>query len=182
MIKNEMNVDELICSFRNDFGNLEKQGMKIIGVFGTPQLDCNDTFSIGIGEQKEVGEVSPWSYHISVSHPFVFDNRKLPNFYKGFRVQNVMTAKDNYTGENKANELPGEFKIDRNNEFIPHDEYWAPEKFIAFVERCEDEIRKKLDDPSMTKKEMLDALAWGDFEKHKMQCKKWRIKRLTNNF
>ena len=44
---------------------------------------------------------------------------------------------------------------------------WAPVKFEKYVDRCSEEIRKQFGNPNMTKKEMLDALAFGNFEEHK---------------
>jgi hypothetical protein len=76
--------------------------------------------------------------------------------------------------------MPEEFVDDEEEDFIPLEIHWAPEKFIAFVDSCSNEIREILENPNMTKEEMLDALAFGDFEKHKMQCEMWRIKRLIS--
>jgi hypothetical protein len=35
------------------------------------------------------------------------------------------------------------------------------------VDRCSDEIRKQFNNPDMSRSEMLDALAFGNFEEHK---------------
>jgi hypothetical protein len=58
--------------------------------------------------------------------------------------------------------------VNRNKpDWFKKEYIWAPERFEKFVERCSDEIRKDLGDPNMSKKEMLDALCFGDFKEHK---------------
>ena len=42
--------------------------------------------------------------------------------------------------------------------FIPVPVYWAP-----FVDRCAPDIRRILKDPSLTREQMVDGLAFGDF-------------------
>ena len=89
---------------------------------------------------------------ILISKPFIFDNRSLPKIYEGLEIKAKIEG-----------ELPDEFKpaIDKK-------EYtWAPKKFEKFVDRCSSEIRKKLNNPEMSRQEMLDALAFGNFEEHK---------------
>ncbi|MBS1646360.1 MAG: hypothetical protein JST67_03345 [Bacteroidetes bacterium] len=91
---------------------------------------------------------------IMISKPFVFDNRKLPKVYDGLEVKAKIEG-----------ELPLEFIVDARQEYR-----WAPQRFEHFVDRCGDEIRKKLKNPKMTRQEMLDALAFGNFEAHKKKC------------
>lgn len=91
---------------------------------------------------------------IMISKPFVFDNRKLPKVYDGLEVKSKIEG-----------ELPQEFKVDVKKEYI-----WAPQRFEQYVDRCADEIRKKFKKPDMTRKEMLDALAFGSFDDHKKKC------------
>lgn len=88
---------------------------------------------------------------IMISKPFVFDNRKLPKIYDGLAIKSKIEG-----------DLPIEFKVDERKEYI-----WAPQRFENYVDRCSDEIRKKLKNPVMTREEMLDALAFGDFNEHK---------------
>ncbi|MCU0361244.1 MAG: hypothetical protein MUF75_11105 [Bacteroidia bacterium] len=91
---------------------------------------------------------------IMVSKPFMFDNRQLPKTYEGLDIK----AKIEGT-------LPKEFafKKDSNKkEYV-----WAPIKFEKYVDRCSEEIRKEFGNPGMSRNEMLDALAFGNFEEHK---------------
>jgi hypothetical protein len=91
---------------------------------------------------------------IMVSKPFMFDNRLLPKTYEGLDIK----AKIEGT-------LPKEFAFKKDSakkEYI-----WAPAKFEKYVDRCSDEIRKNFNNPDMSREEMLDALAFGNFEEHK---------------
>lgn len=93
---------------------------------------------------------------IGVEYPFIFDRRQTPEFYQGIRVH----------GGIPITALPGEF--------LTPGYVWAYQRYEKFVDRCEDEIRRKLANPTMTKEEMLDALCFGgDFRKWVDICKKW---------
>ncbi len=92
---------------------------------------------------------------IMISKPFVFDNRTLPKTYEGLEIKAKIEGV-----------LPEEFKISPDKK-----EYlWAPNRFEKYVDRCANEIRKKFNNPAMTREEMLDALAFGNFEEHKRKC------------
>jgi len=94
---------------------------------------------------------------IVVTRPFVFDSRLLPKVFEGLEVKAKIQG-----------DLPPEFKINpdkKDKEYI-----WSPDRFEKFVNRCEDDLKKNLGNESMTKKEILDALAFGNFEEHKKKC------------
>ncbi|MCX8080153.1 MAG: hypothetical protein N3F09_02835 [Bacteroidia bacterium] len=94
---------------------------------------------------------------ILVSKPFIFDNRELPKVFEGLEVKSKIQG-----------DLPEEFRIKpdrRDKEYI-----WSPDRFERFVNRCENELRKKFGNPNMTKKDLLDALAFGNFDEHKKKC------------
>ena len=96
---------------------------------------------------------------ISISTPFIFDRTKLPNKFLGLDLRDG-------TAENK---MPTEFQnIDNDKEYI-----WAYQRFEDYVDNYTDLIRKTLDNPKMTREEMLNALCFGDFDKHKEMCIKW---------
>ena len=91
---------------------------------------------------------------IMVSKPFIFDNRQLPKTYEGLDIKCKIEGT-----------LPKEFAIKKD---APKKEYvWAPAKFEKYVDRCSDEIHKQFNNPNMSRQEMLDALAFGNFEEHK---------------
>jgi len=81
----------------------------------------------------------------------------LPKTYEGLDIKAKI-----------AGGLPEEFKSTKNNKpaYV-----WAPQHFELFVDRCAPEIKERLGNPKMSRKEMLDALAFGDFEAHKKKAK-----------
>ncbi len=91
---------------------------------------------------------------ILVSKPFMFDNRQLPKTYEGLDIK----AKIEGT-------LPKEFSL--NKDAVRKEYVWAPNRFEKFVDRCSDEIKKQFNNPNMSRQDMLDALAFGNFEEHK---------------
>lgn len=92
---------------------------------------------------------------IMISKPFLFDNRQLPKSYEGLEIKSKIEGG-----------LPEEFKVDpTKKEYV-----WSPKRFENFVDKHQDEIRKKLGNPGMSREEMLDALAFGSFEEHKRKC------------
>ena len=104
---------------------------------------------------------------ITVQHPFLFDNRLVPDSYENIPVLNVTMGS-----------FPKEFPS-TTNEDIPLEVLYAPKNYEAFVINNLDLIRRRLKSPNMSKSEALDALT-GDFEKHKNWCRELREKRIRN--
>ena len=100
---------------------------------------------------------TPW-IEITISHPFLFDNRQVPNEFNGIKVNNVTTGK-----------FPKEFPNPETD--IPLAEYYNPERYIKYVNRNLSLIRRKLKIPKMSKEEALDALT-GGFKDHVKWCNK----------
>ncbi len=101
--------------------------------------------------------VQPNRIEIHVNHPFIFDNRLVPTEFKGVIVKNITIGEP----------YPKEFFEDiEENEPTPFYRLEDPEKYINFVTKHLEIIRKQLLSPEMTKEEALDALT-GGFEKHK---------------
>jgi hypothetical protein len=90
---------------------------------------------------------------INISKPFLFDNRQLPKTYEGLDIKSKIEGG-----------LPEEFKIEK--ESLVKEYLWAPNKFEKFVDRCSEDIKKQFGNPNMSRSEMLDALAFGNFEEH----------------
>ena len=84
----------------------------------------------------------------------MFDNRLLPKTYEGLDIKAKIEG-----------ELPKEFAFKKDA--VKKEYVWAPTKFEKYVDRCSDEIRKQFGNPDMSRQEMLDALAFGNFEEHK---------------
>ncbi len=93
---------------------------------------------------------------IMISKPFLFDNRQLPKTYEGLDIKSKIEGG-----------LPQEFapKSAEVKEYL-----WAPLKFEKYVDRCSEDIKKQFNNPNMSRTEMLDALAFGNFEEHKKKA------------
>lgn len=88
---------------------------------------------------------------IVLTRPFLFDCRLLPKRYDGIDIKVRIQG-----------QLPEEFKLK-----TPNDYPFLPENFEKYVEKKLDAIRSYFEKPEMTKSEILDALAFGNFEEHK---------------
>lgn len=102
--------------------------------------------------------VYPNRIEININHPFIFDNRLVPSEFKGVIVKNITVGEP----------YPSEFFDDiQENEPTPFYRLEDPDKYINFVTKHLESIRKQLLSPEMTKEEALDAIT-GDFTKHKI--------------
>lgn len=132
---------EILKSFEIKYGYLKKKGLTIEGLA-----------MVDVKKKKHV---------IKISRPLVFDNRLLPKRFEGLDVK---------TNIKLSTEMPKEFNVDRTQPDWHKKQYiWAPERFVKYVERCEKEIKAQLNNPQMTKPEILDALCFGNFEEHKLK-------------
>lgn len=130
---------QILKNFETKFGYLKKKGLTIDG--------------LAMVDPKKKKHV------IKVSRPLVFDNRVLPKRFEGLDIKyNIQLRAD----------MPMEFCVDRKNpDWHKYQYIWAPERFEKFVDRCADDIKKALGNQEMSRQEMLDALAFGDFEEHR---------------
>lgn len=130
---------ETLERFEKKYSALKKMGLRVNGL---KMIDAK--------RKKHV---------IDISRPLVFDNRLLPKTFEGLEVKSVIHG-----------ELPPEFSVNRTLPDWSKREYiWAPERFEKFVDRCHDEIKKKLGNPAITRDEMLAALCFGNFKEHKIK-------------
>jgi hypothetical protein len=131
---------DILKKFEEKYAILKKKGMHVEG--------------LSLIDPKRKKHV------ISISRPFLFDNRKLPKRYESLEVKSRVSG-----------ELPKEFTINRDTPDWHKKEFiWAPERFENYVDRCFDEVRAAFDAPEMTREEMLDALCFGNFQEHKEKC------------
>ncbi|MFY9308407.1 MAG: hypothetical protein WAQ28_05075 [Bacteroidia bacterium] len=129
---------EILKSFETKYGYLKKKGLIIEGLA-----------MVDVKKKKHV---------IKVTRPLVFDNRLIPKRFEGLDVKTSIKI---------SSEMPKEFNVDRTKPDWHKSYYmWAPERFMKFVERCENELRAQLECPQMTKSELLDALCFGNFQEH----------------
>lgn len=132
---------EILKSFETKYGHLKKIGLTIEGLA-----------MVDVKKKKHV---------IKISRPLIFDNRLLPKKFEGLDIKtNIKLNAD----------MPTEFKVDRTEPDWHKKQYiWAPERFEKYVNRCEKEIKSQLNNPLMSKQEVLDALCFGNFEEHKQK-------------
>lgn len=88
---------------------------------------------------------------IVLTRPFIFDCRLLPKRYDGIDIKVRIQG-----------QLPDEFKTANSNDYP-----FTPERFESYVEKNLSQLRAHFQKPEMTKAELLDALAFGNFEEHK---------------
>ena len=130
-----MNYSSIVDSFKSRYSNLKKFGLTVHGIANL------------------MGDVNV----ISISIPFVFDQRQLPKNFMG------LDLRINFK------ELPTEFQnVDSSEEYI-----WAYQRCSAFVDRHSEEIKKALDNQNLTREELLDSICFGDYKLHKVKCIKW---------
>lgn len=128
---------QTLANFKERYKHLEKKGLRILGI----KL---------IDPEKK-------SHVIEISRPLIFDSRSIPDRYEGLRIKRRIHGP-----------LPEEFQIDRDAVDWHKKEYvWAPERFEKYVDKHGEKIKKKLGDLNMTREDMLDALCFGNFQKHK---------------
>jgi hypothetical protein len=89
-----------------------------------------------------------------VMRPFIFDQRGTPTWHLGVPVRYTLTEP-----------VPPDFEVSR--EYV-----WAPENYLNFVDQHADLIREKLNDPSLSREDMLEALIGMPFDDWIDQCRK----------
>jgi hypothetical protein len=133
---------ETLKRFEKKYAHLKKLGLRFNG--------------LGFADARKKVHV------IQVSRPFMFDSRLIPKSFEGMAVKSKILG-----------DLPEEFNIDRQKEDWQKTEFvWSPERFERYVDRCSVEIKQKLNNPEMSREEMLSALCFGNFEEHKTKCEK----------
>lgn len=133
---------QILTRFKDKYKHLEKKGLIIEGMVVVDHARRQNA--------------------ISVSKPFIFDNRSIPKKFEGIQVKKRIVG-----------EMPIEFQIDRTQPDWHKKEYiWAPERFEMFVDRCLVDIRKQLGNTELTRDEALDAICFGDFEEHARKVKR----------
>ena len=112
-----------------------------------PKIDVIEIEEYYSSETGESIVYDPPKLRITVSHPFVFDNRLVPEEFEGLEVHNIMTG-----------EYPEEFLFQAS---LPYWEFFTIENYQRFVDNNFEYIKQELKSPNMTKDEMIDALTGG---------------------
>ena len=137
----------------------------------------NEDWNISLCQSIPEDEAYVDTHIIRVMHPFVFDRRLIPKTLLGYNIAPaILSEKPIWLPVIKNDfvyEVPKEFDTVYDEDMLIY-EYQDPEKYVAFVERCEDKIKIALRNPNMDKKEILDALT-GDFESHKLWVEQLKL-------
>ena len=91
---------------------------------------------------------------LGITTQFIFDRRMIPKSYLDLPVYELIAS------------IPTDLK--QLKEYI-----WSPENYEYFVDHHAEEIRKKLDNPDMSRSEMLSALCGMEFDKYIELCRTW---------
>lgn len=171
-------VEEVIASFEIAYPELIRMGLKTYSVTSrqTPDVIQSDTLEARVTELHARGDECPTDGVLHVSVPLIFDHRKAPKVFGKYEVS-CMTRFWSFD-EDEADLVPEEFARG-NYENLHWDEEFAPSNFEALVDRCPELIRTKLNLPDMTRAEMLDALAFGNFEAHRRECTRLKAARVS---
>lgn len=133
----------------------------------SPKIIVDEMLGIAGSDYPEPIEYDPPIPQITVTHNFIFDNRLIPTEFQGIEICNITLCIS----------FPSEFP-DPGYYGQPIEEYYAPERYIAFVKRMLPEIRKKLKKPDLSEAEALEAIT-GGWKKHLKWCKQQAKKRLA---
>lgn len=129
-----------------------------------PEIRITETLEEVSTENDDLIIYDPPLLEIEVRHPFIFDIRLIPTDFKGICVKDITTGK-----------YPKEFPS--GNAALPLEDWYAPERYVKFVESNLSLISRKIKIPDLTKSEALNALT-GNFEKHINWCTKLRAERI----
>jgi hypothetical protein len=113
----------------------------------SPLIEIDEIESSYSSDRAETLDYDPPLLEIKVKHPFIFDNRLIPEEYQGIIVMNMTIGK-----------LPKEFP--EPSEEILLTEFYHVSRYRKFIKRCLPVIRKTLRKPEMSEEEALEALMW----------------------
>lgn len=182
-----MQVSELLDKFKSDHSHLVEMGMRVMGLglaeyVATPIK--GEELEVFISPVYAPEDNVPMTGVIQVHTPIIFDYTELP---VSWEVEHSGSYSINYavdgetwgnipsTVERSTVEVPKEFQ---GMDELHWDEGMAPWRYEALVDRCVDEIRRIFGKPELSKDELLNALAFGDFKKHQRECEEMKLKRL----
>lgn len=119
--------------------------------------------------------VFPPEWKISVQHPFLFDHRKIPNNFKGIKVERSTSVSLEELPFDHRAYYPQTFFDYEENPFgkIPFEEIYHPDKYLKLLNDYREDYLRVLNAPSLTDQDILDIMSFdGDFEAHRVKCEK----------
>jgi len=164
-----MKVCDYLSAFEEEYSILFDMGLFITGIYkDAEESDHKEDLRIGIAHSLEpYDEIIPEQCHMSVMHPFLFDNRKIPESFMGIKVLNVV----------QWDTIPEEIE---DIVFDPagFETNHTPEQYEKYVRDNLIEMRKALKQPDLSYEDALDAICFGDFTKYKSEYEERRLRRL----
>ncbi len=148
-----MTIRDLRTQFHIEFPELMEKGLHFDGIF-----------TLGPGIMSPVAdtvEANPSAHQIFCSIPFIFDYRKLPKIFLGFKMSGAIPIET----------IPEEFRLDEEG-LLTYEECWSEARIIAYAEEHALDICEQLNDYTLTLKDLCDIIAGGDFERHKKELAK----------
>jgi len=158
---------------RHSFDNILASDRQIAEGFIERFKQANPTLmelkpEIGINQFLFDVEGNPCNFFILlVGHKFIFDYRLIPDSFENIKVNS-----------NLCENIPKEFPYAYPWTLI--EEYHSPNRYIIFVKRNLEKIRKSLKSIHMSVDEALDALT-GDFNQHKNWALQLKNERVMKN-
>jgi hypothetical protein len=176
-----MTVEDLLSEFEFFHPHLMRMGLRTMGLGLSEyiaQIEVGSDYDAFIEPLFSMKDGAPMRGAIRVFVPIVFDYTQLPSTWKYFdwghyniaHAVDFGSALDDFEPDqiDPAGRIPVEFE-DAGD--LPWHEGFSAERYIALVDRCGDEIKEFFGRPDMSRSELLDALAFGDFRQHVKQCK-----------
>lgn len=170
-------VGQALESFKHEYRCLVEIGLRVFcisGVSSSRLVEGND-LALHIHEGLTNSDPLPREGTLHTMVPIIFDYRDTPSSYRGMIVEYGIS----YGGIDDREEdvVPEEFR-DSYHLSLHWDEEFAPEKYERLVDRCPELIHERLRCKTrMSRADMLNALAFGDFDRHKRTCKALRERR-----
>jgi hypothetical protein len=153
----QITIREMRARFKKDYAELfERDKAKLSLSWRIPEDIGNELHAILPEFTTGDTQIDPLLYQLSLNVPLIFDHRKIPKNYNGFKVVVSVSGFESYPEWEFGNMVCDNYEG-----------HMDPQRYINFVNRCASEIREKLNAPEMTAEEMLDAICFGDFRKYK---------------
>ena len=161
-----MTIKELRKEFEKEFAALALKGVELY--CAVPKKKGKHGMTKGAKDDEEIASST---HDIYISRPLIFDGRKIPETFYGFKIE----------GTTSNDSVPDEFKA-YDEGLLPFDVCWSEEKIIAYAETHALEICEQLNDYTLTLKDICDILAGGDFERHKKLLEEEKALRLSGYY
>lgn len=164
---------ELYVLFETELAELIQKGLSM--PFVRPMLTDDGEHFPGFDHENP----QPSTHELWCERPFVFDIRKLPDTFYGFKLYTSVpwnARPEPFRPKNHY--IPEQF--DALN-YKPYEDIFLPEKVMVYALKHAKEIRAELNDPTFTIKNICDMIVWRDFNEHKREYWEWQLRHSLNS-